>query len=145
MRSFTRRVLVLLVAVGLVTGAPAAGAEPDICVSIDEIRDTLSPDERAASLLLIARQFERAGERVVPECPATYTLAHVRLGSTIIVTLAGPRGVREGRALGLDDLPALYSQMVRSLVIGQSMTALGIVRSDQRDGCAGNGAPDPRR
>jgi hypothetical protein len=33
--------------------------------------------------------------------------------------LAGPEGQREGTAQGLNDLPALYSQLVRSLVTGR--------------------------
>jgi len=37
-----------------------------------------------------------------------------------VVTLSGPGGQREDTALGLDDLPALYNQMVRSIVTGRS-------------------------
>jgi len=43
------------------------------------------------------------------------------------VTLAGALGSREGKALGLDDLPAVYSQMVRSLTTGQPMGSLAIL------------------
>src|SRR5947207_15974907 len=49
------------------------------------------------------------------------------LGNTIYVTLAGPRGRREGTALGLADLPALYSQMVRSMVTGRPMSGFNVV------------------
>ena len=38
-----------------------------------------------------------------------------------VVTLSGQNRQREGTALGLDDLPALYSQMVRSIVTGRPM------------------------
>jgi hypothetical protein len=48
-------------------------------------------------------------------------VSHIRLGTTITVTLSGPAGKREATALGLDDLPAVYSQMVRSLLTGQPM------------------------
>src|SRR5947209_4174188 len=97
--------------------AQTRAAEVTICITVDEEHDTLSPQDRKAALLLIARQFELAGQRVAPEgCSMLYTVSHVRLGETIAVILSGPNGQREGAALGLDDLPALYSQMVRSMV-----------------------------
>ena len=48
-------------------------------------------------------------------------MSHIRLGTTITVTLSGPAGKREATALGLDDFPAVYSQMVRSITTGQPM------------------------
>jgi hypothetical protein len=72
-------------------------------------------------VLHLSRQFELAGKRVVPDCPAPYTISHIRLGDVITVTLSGPEGQREGTAQGLSDLPALYSQMVRSLVTGHGI------------------------
>ena len=113
--------------------AAAAGAQTrsggaDICVSIDEAHDTFSPPDRAAALLLVARQFEFEGQRVVSQgCSISYTVSHVRLGRTIVVTLTGPNEHREGNALGLDDLPALYSQMVRSIVTGRPMSGFNVV------------------
>ncbi len=104
-----------------------AGAQAQVCVTIDESHDTLRQDDRVAAVLLLSRQFAAAGEQVVANCPAPYVLAHVKLGNTITVTLSGPKGNREGTALGLDDLPALYSQMVRSLETGRAMTGLGVV------------------
>jgi hypothetical protein len=102
--------------------------QTDACVTIDQAHDMFPPDDRLAALLLVARQFELAGVPVVSgECSSPYTVGHVRLGSTIIVTLSGPGGVREGKALGLDDLPALYSQMVRSIVTGQPLTAMSVL------------------
>jgi hypothetical protein len=110
----------------LLTTAGVAGA--NVCVSIDEPQDTLSSQDRVASLLLLARQFELAGEQVVSEgCTASYTLSHVKLGNVIIVTLSGPAGQREGKALGLDDLPSLYSQMVRSITTGRPMEGFNVV------------------
>jgi hypothetical protein len=115
-----------LCALMLVAGsAGMAGAQT--CVKIDETYDTLPPDERTAARLLLAKQFERAGIRIAADgCADTYLLSHIRLGSTISVTLSGPLGTREATALGLDDLPAVYSQMVRSLTTGQPM-GLGVV------------------
>ena len=106
----------------------AATARAQICISIDQAHDTLSPDERSAALLLVEKQFELAGQRIAAAgCPAAYELSHVRIGNTIVVTLAGPLGRRETTAVGLDDLPAVYSQMVRSLVTGQPLGSMAII------------------
>jgi hypothetical protein len=108
--------------------AQTRGAGPEVCVFVDEARDTLSPQDRTAAILLLARQFEIAGQRVAPEgCSMSYSVSHVRLGETIVVTLSGPNGSREGTALGLDDLPGLYNQMVRSIVTGRPMTGFNVV------------------
>jgi|RhiMetdeSRZDD1v2_1073273.scaffolds.fasta_scaffold38322_7 hypothetical protein len=116
----------LTLMMGLAAAADAAQAS--VCINIDETRDTLSPQDRAAAILLVTRQFELAGEPVVQgDCSTRYTLSHVMLGNTITVTLSGPNTSREGTALGLDDLPALYSQMVRSIVTGRPMTGMGVV------------------
>ena len=115
----------VLFAILLVAGA-ARAASAQTCIAIDEQHDMLGGDERTAARLLVARQFELAGHRVVDrDCARTYTVSHIRLGTTITVTLAGPEGMREATALGLDDLPAVYSQMVRSLTTGQAM-GLGV-------------------
>jgi hypothetical protein len=99
-----------------------------VCIAIDETRDMFSADERQAALILVARQFERAGRHVVQdECDARYALSHVRLGTTIIVTLAGQTERSEGNAAGLDDLPALYNQLVRAVLTGSTVGAMNVV------------------
>jgi hypothetical protein len=106
--------------------AKAAGAQT--CVTIDEPHDMLGPADRTAAVLLVEKQFELAGHRPGSSaCAATYTLSHIRLGTTIVVTMTGPGGSREGTALGLDDLPAVYSQLVRSLTTGQPMGSLAVL------------------
>ena len=123
MRTIPGPVLALFL---VATTAGAAQAQ-QICVEIDAPRDTLDPQDRAAAVLLLTRQFTLAGEDVVASCPTPYLVSHVKLGNTITVTITGPKGTREGTALGLDDLPALYSQMVRSLETGRPMTGPGVV------------------
>jgi hypothetical protein len=119
-----RRVLLALAIMAATTGTAAA----QTCLSIDEPRDMLTPDERTAALILVRRQFEQAGQPVAESnCASTHLLSHVRLGSTIIVSLSGPLGSREGTARGVDDLPALYSQLVRSLTTGEPMGSLAVV------------------
>jgi hypothetical protein len=108
--------------------ASAATVQAQVCVAIDETRDTLSAQERTAAVLHVGRQFELAGETFVQgDCPSQYKLSHITLGRTILVRLTGPGGEREGSALGLDDLPALYSQMVRSIVTGRPMAGFNVV------------------
>jgi hypothetical protein len=114
-----------------------------ICVKIDEANDSLTPDERVAAVRLVKKQFELAGHLVAEiPCDAAYTLSHIRLGNTIVVSLAGPLGSREGKALGLDDLPAVYSQMVRSFTTGQPMGSLAVL--DRTNVSAAQDVP-PRR
>jgi hypothetical protein len=122
----TRFVRSALFFVMLTMGA-ARAASAQTCVVIDEQHDMLGRDERTAARLLVEKQFELAGRRVVErDCSETYTVSHIRLGTTITVTLSGPAGRREATAVGLDDLPAVYSQMVRSLTTGQPM-GLGVL------------------
>jgi hypothetical protein len=100
----------------------------DICLAIDEARDTLSPQERASAIRLLSASFELAGRRVVADgCTVRYTLTHITLGSNIFVALSGADYLREGKASGLDDLPALYSQLVRSIITGRPMTGFNVV------------------
>ena len=106
----------------------AGTAAAQTCITIQDAYDTLTREERAAAVLLVKRQFEQAGHRVADaDCQGTYTLSHIRLGRTIVVSLSGPLGAREGRALGLDDLPAVYSQMVRSLTTGAPMGTMAVL------------------
>lgn len=139
------RALLLRASICLLVVITCAGgmASAQTCVAIDEQHDTLGPDERPAALLLVKKAFELARQPVADRgCKATYSLSHIRLGTTIIVTLSGPSGSRQGTALGLDDLPAVYSQMVRSLATGQPMGSLGVV--DRTNVTASQDLP-PRR
>ncbi len=112
----------------IMTAGAVRAASAQTCVAIDEPRDMLGRDERTAAVLLVGKQFELAGQPVADrDCTARYTLSHIRLGTTIVVTLSGPKGSREATALGLDDLPAVYSQMVRSLMTGEPMGSLAIL------------------
>lgn len=130
-----RTVLVLLI-VGVVVAAPAPSfgdaqqpqTSPPLCVEVDVPHDTLSPRDRAAAVQFLLRRFEAEGWRTVEgACGNQYLVSHVRLGNTIFVSLAGAAGHRDGMALGLDDLPAIYSQMVRSLVTGEPMTDFHVI------------------
>jgi hypothetical protein len=139
----TRLLLRASICLLVVMTCAARTASAQTCITLDEQHDTLSPDERPAALLLVKKEFELAGRPIADrDCQVTYSLSHIRLGTTIIVTLAGPSGSRQGKALGLDDLPAVYSQMVRSLVTGQPMGSLAVV--DRTNVTASQDLP-PRR
>jgi hypothetical protein len=136
------RILRLSISALALSLVPLAAAA-QTCVKIDEANDSLARDERTAAVRLVKKQFELAGRGIadVP-CEETYTLSHIRLGNTIVVSLAGPLGSREGKALGLDDLPAVYSQMVRSLTTGEPMGSLAVL--DRTNVSAAQDLP-PRR
>ena len=106
----------------------ATPARADVCISVDTTHDMFSPSEQAAARLLMERQFQQVGERVLPEGSGSqYSLTHVRLGNTIVVSIDGPAGRREGIAHGMDDLPALYNQMALSIVTGRPMTGFNVI------------------
>jgi hypothetical protein len=132
------------IAVGvLFVGFSPQAARADVCLTIDEGRDTFSVQDRTAALLLLSRQFELAGERVVTvPCPTQYTVSHVQLGTLIMISLSGPGGQRDATASSLNDIPAVYSQMVRSLLKGVPMNAPGVV---DRTNVSETQARPPRR
>lgn len=105
----------------------ATAAHADVCIVLDAAHDSLSAPEQSTALVLVRRQFELEGEHVVDSgCQASYALSHARLGQTIIVRLTANAKTWEAVAT-LDDLPAVYSQMVRSIVTGRPLDGLSVV------------------
>lgn len=103
-------------------------ARADVCITIDEARDTLNPADRAAAVILLHRQFESEGYRVVLNgCTESYVVSHVKFGDTITVTLSGPTGQRQAMGLSMNDVPALYSQLVRAILGGQDVGSMRTV------------------
>jgi len=101
---------------------------PGVCVVIDQGRDTLAENDRQAARSLLLQAFENEGQVVDASgmaCAETYTVSNIKLGNTINVSITGPRGQRSGRATSLDDLPNVYSQMVKSLITGAPMETGG--------------------
>src|SRR5262245_35819129 len=98
-----RKFIIRLAAVTYLLTVCFGAAEAAVAVSIHETCRRLSTQERAAAFILLRKQFEQAAEQMLPVgCPTQYSLSHVRLGDTIIVTLTGPNGSREATATGLD-------------------------------------------
>ena len=120
--------MIRLIAITTMLACTAAVAHAEVCLSIDTAHDMFSATDQSAALLLLTRQLEQAGERVVTAgCARPYTLSHVRLGETFVVQIAGREGRREAIARGMEDLPALYSQMARSIATGREMTGFNVV------------------
>jgi hypothetical protein len=111
------RVVVAASAIALLTGAASAHAAS--CVRVDAARDTLSPEEQKAALLLFEAALGAEGQVVDPgTCSDEWVLSHVRLGSSITVAVASPRGRRSDRVSSVEELGAQYSQTIRALLSG---------------------------
>lgn len=108
--------LVFCVTVGVRTASAA------VCVQVDTSRDTLSEQDRNATAFFLAQTLQQQGLQVVQQdCQGTYVVYHVRLGSSVTVFMQGPQGYRQATARALEEVPAVYSQMVHSLITGQPM------------------------
>jgi hypothetical protein len=106
----------------------ASAASADVCIAIDESRDTFTARERTAAIVLVTTQLEMEGERVVPAgCAKSFVLFHAQLGNLVVVTMSTPGMTWQATALTLDDLPGIYSQIVRSIVTGRPMAGLNVV------------------
>ena len=106
----------------------ARAAHADVCVTLDESRDTLSPDDRRAAAISFGQALAKAGVQVTnTNCTTTYTFYNVKLGETITVYAIGPNGTRQGRATKIDELPLVYEQLTKSLVTNTPMGDIGNV------------------
>lgn len=101
-------------------------ARAQTCVQVDEQRDSLTADERRSVQTLFEDTLSenhvsvsRAG------CSETWTLYHVRLGENVTVTVRSPRGERHQSVRHIEELSAAYSQIVKSLLSGQPISAEG--------------------
>lgn len=97
-------------------------ATAGVCVEVDASRDTLPEGDRNATRFFLAQSLQQQGVEVVQQnCAGTYVVYHVRLGNSITIFMQGPQGYRQATARTLEDVPAVYNQMVRSLLSGQPM------------------------
>src|SRR3569833_1175104 len=98
------------------------GASAAVCAQIDASRDTLSESDRNATRIFLAQSLRHEGLQVVDTgCTETYTAYHVKLGSSVTVFIQCPHGYRQTTAPSNEEIPAVYSQMGRSLLTGQPM------------------------
>jgi hypothetical protein len=93
------------------------------CAQIDEKRDALTPEERSSVVTLFEDSLTEEKQEVSREgCTDTWTLYHIRLGESLTVVVQSSRGTRRERVKKIEDLPAIYSQMVRSMLSGTQLT-----------------------
>jgi len=111
-------------------------ASAGVCVEVDASRDTLSEGDRNAARLLLAQVIQQQGLQVVPQnCAGTFVVYHVRLGNSITVFMQAPQGYRQATARALEEVPPVYSQMVRSLLTGQPMRTSAPPRAENVRSC----------
>jgi hypothetical protein len=104
----------------------SAAAWASTCVTVDEQRDGLAAEERQAAQTLFEEALAEEKVAVAREgCTETWSIYHVRLGNSVTVVAQSPRGARRERVRKLEDLPNVYSQMVRSILSGKEITSDG--------------------
>jgi len=124
------------------TAAAAPAAHAAICIQLDTAHDNLTEQERSGTMTMFASELQRQGQEVVAQgCQETWSVYHVRLGYSINVFMQSPRGSRQATARAIEEVPAVYSQMIRSLLTGIPMnTAYGTV--DRTNVTAAQQAPN---
>jgi hypothetical protein len=101
----------------------ASTAEAATCVMVDETKDGLNPDDRAAAKTLFEEALAENNLSVAQDgCTDTWTIYHVKLGESVTVVVQGPQGTRRERVKSIEDLPGTYSQITRSLIAGVENT-----------------------
>ena len=122
-----KKPLLILSALAL-SAVSASAAHAAVCVSLDQTRDNLTEQERSATVAMLQQTLRDQGQDVSNQnCQATYYVYHLRLGSSVTVYMQGPQGYRSSTARAIEELPSVYSQMVRSLITGQPMSATSSV------------------
>jgi hypothetical protein len=117
--------LPLLFCTLLSTALFARTASAGVCVEVDASRDTLSEQDRNATRFFLAQAIQQQGVQVVQQnCAGTFVVYHVRLGNSITIFMQAPQGYRQATARALEEVPPVYSQMVRSLLTGQPMNTI---------------------
>ena len=72
---------------------------------------------------MLAQALRQQGIAVADQnCMGTFVVYHVRLGNSITIFLQGPQGYREASARAIEEIPAVYSQMIHSMITGQPMS-----------------------
>ena len=104
------------------TFALSGSAMAEVCVKIDESKDSLAPAERNAAVGLLESAFRKAGETVVSgDCGAQYTVANIRLGQSITTTVTGPKGTKSLQVSKIEELGAAYEQIANSIITGATL------------------------
>ena len=120
LRTMNINIQVFVIVFALVSTLGSAVAQ--VCVEIDEKRDSLSVSERKGAIALMENGFRKAGETVVDApCERPFQLSNARLGQTITATISGPNGARTFQVQRIEDLGAALEQMAHSMVTGSQL------------------------
>lgn len=101
-------------------GLSAGTAHANTCVELDLSQDRLNPNDQPSAKAMLEQTISNLGVPVAREgCTQFYRVYHIPLGTTVNVFMAAPQGNRQGQANRIEELPAVYDQLVRSLLSGQ--------------------------
>lgn len=117
-----------VIALAMMSSATPARAD-GVCVEIDAMRDTLSPEERTAVRVAIIDALVREGVQAADGrgCAASVVAYNIRLGKRISTTVTSGSRTVSGQASSIDELDLLLRQLVRSLVTGRAFaTGTGV-------------------
>ena len=109
---------------GLITAALCCAnvAFAEVCIKVDEARDSLTPSERIAATSLLENSFRKAGEKVVTaDCANVYTVSNIRLGASITTTVSGAKGAQSLQVTKIEELGSAFDQIANSLVTGAKL------------------------
>ena len=122
-----RAMSVILVAAATLSMAITA-AQAQVCLTVAEETDSLAPAERSAVLSLVSASFKQANTGVVPSpCARQFSVSTVKLGTAYIAHLRGPGASARGKAASIEELDAVYDQLVRRVTQGESQ---GVTRQN---------------
>jgi len=121
----TKRTILIPALAVAVSAFAARTAAAAVCVQLDQQHDTLSEPDRNAAVTMLAQTLRQEGLEVADQnCMGVYVVYHVKFGNNVNVFMQGPQGYRQASARTLEEVPALYSQMVRSLISNQPMSTV---------------------
>ncbi|MEZ4270753.1 MAG: hypothetical protein R3C68_04775 [Myxococcota bacterium] len=87
------------------------------CVVVDQQHDQLGDAERLSAGLILTETLREEGiEVATAPCSDAYVVYHIRLGEKITVVMAHGERRRRAESASVEDLPQLYSQMIRAII-----------------------------
>jgi len=88
-----------------------------VCIEINTSKDQLDDRDRKSAKIIIEGALQEEGRKVVQgDCSNKYSIYHLKLGETVTVIIDGPTGTKKNSVKSLNELPKIYSQMIRSLI-----------------------------
>ncbi len=89
------------------------------CIVIDETKDQLTESDRKAAKFHFEFTLKKEGYTINDaDCKEKFVVFHAKLGESITAFIESPKGARDMTAKNVEDLPNIYSQILKSLTIG---------------------------